>query len=172
MVISPDDARALQHLADIRCTYFGGKPTGAHAMVSARNSPAAINLNNSEPLGFKLFFYFTRNEYFSNEVLEKTYYYKPDTVNDTAQLKYEKAVGCSISWKEGKNLTAPGPNDQGGWKSFFAFFSPKILPSKAELLKLSNEEFLELLQEIEGDMQCGEDIRDEVCLFVNCPRVF
>ncbi|KAN0121286.1 hypothetical protein V8E52_003874, partial [Russula decolorans] len=147
MVISPYDTEALQHLTDIRCTYFGGNP---------------IAPPKSEPFGFKLFFHFSSNEYFSNDVLEKTYYSRPDQVNESGDLMYEKAVGCSISWKEGKDLTVPGADDQHGSESFFTFFSPRALPSKAELEKLNDEEFSEILDDVDGDFDCGEDIRDEI----------
>jgi nucleosome assembly protein 1-like 1 len=179
MVISPYDTEALQHLTDIRCTYFGGNPIAppksgsvSYANVAANNkarstdptvTSATSNLQfNQEPFGFKLFFHFSSNEYFSNDVLEKTYYSRPDQVNESGDLMYEKAVGCSISWKEGKDLTVPGADDQHGSESFFTFFSPRALPSKAELEKLNDEEFSEILDDVDGDFDCGEDIRDEI----------
>ena len=46
---------------------------------------------------FKLIFEFEENEYFTNQVIEKTYY-----VNK--ELLLEKIESTPINWKEGKNL--------------------------------------------------------------------
>ena len=47
---------------------------------------------------FVLKFYFSPNEYFTNEVLTKTFVMKSEEMPS-------KAIGTQINWKEGKNLT-------------------------------------------------------------------
>lgn len=60
--------------------------------------------------GFKLEFKFSENEYFSEEVLTKEYFYS-DKVDPFEPLQNEgliidRAVGCAITWKSPeKNLT-------------------------------------------------------------------
>lgn len=76
--ITDADEEALRHLVDIRMSYMD-KP------------------------GFKLEFEFAENDYFTDKVLSKTYYYQ-----DHAQggdFVYDHAEGSKINWKEGKDLT-------------------------------------------------------------------
>jgi nucleosome assembly protein 1-like 1 len=47
-------------------------------------------------------FEFDENDYFTNKVLTKTYYYQSSSFGD---LVYESSEGCQIDWKEGKDLT-------------------------------------------------------------------
>ncbi|KAM9576879.1 LOW QUALITY PROTEIN: nucleosome assembly protein 1-like 2 [Trichechus inunguis] len=62
-----------------------------------------------EPLTFTLEFRFEPNDYFTNEVLTKTYklkskldYYDPHPFRGSA---VEHCIGCKIDWNEGKNVT-------------------------------------------------------------------
>ena len=79
-IITDRDAGALKHLTDIRVTYTAPKP------------------------GFKLTFLFTPNEFFENDILEKTYYYQEE-VGYSGDFVYDHAVGTTIKWKEDKDLT-------------------------------------------------------------------
>ena len=79
-IITDRDASALKHLTDIRVAYTAPKP------------------------GFKLTFIFTPNEFFDNEVLEKTYYYQEE-VGYSGDFLYDRAIGTVINWKEDKDLT-------------------------------------------------------------------
>ena len=79
-IITDRDAAALKHLTDIRVTYTSPKP------------------------GFKLTFFFTPNEFFENEELEKTYYYQEE-VGYSGDFLYDRAIGTTIKWKEDKDLT-------------------------------------------------------------------
>lgn len=54
--------------------------------------------------GFKIKFYFTSNDYFEDLVLTKEYRYREE-LDVEGDYLYERAVGCSIRWKEDKNLT-------------------------------------------------------------------
>ena len=82
-LITERDAGALKHLTDITLEY----------------------LPSSDPKpGFKLLFRFSPNEYFENEVLEKTYVYQEE-VGYSGDFVYDRAIGCEIKWKEDKDLT-------------------------------------------------------------------
>lgn len=76
--ITEKDEEALKHLVDIRMSYMD-KP------------------------GFKLEFEFEENDYFTDKVLTKTYYYQEHVYG--GDFVYDHAEGCEIHWKEGKNLT-------------------------------------------------------------------
>ncbi|KAG9311196.1 NAP-domain-containing protein [Chiua virens] len=124
-LITDRDAGALKHLTDIRLSY----------------------LPSDEPKpGFKISFYFSPNEYFENEVLDKTYLYQEE-VGYSGDFVYDRAIGTEIKWKEDKDLTKEfeikkqrnkntnrtrlvrkaKPTD-----SFFNFFSPPIPPTEDE----------------------------------------
>jgi nucleosome assembly protein 1-like 1 len=79
-IITDRDAGALKHLTDIRVAYTAPKP------------------------GFKLTFFFTPNEFFENDILEKTYYYQEE-VGYSGDFVYDHAIGTTIKWKEDKDLT-------------------------------------------------------------------
>ncbi len=62
-------------------------------------------LPSSEPKpGFKLIFQFSSNEYFDNDVLEKTYVYREE-VGYSGDFVYDRAIGTDIKWKDEKDLT-------------------------------------------------------------------
>ena len=82
-IITDRDAEALKSLIDIRIEY----------------------LPSTEPKpGFKLLFKFGPNEFFENEVLEKTYLYQEE-VGYSGDFMYDRAIGTEIKWKEDKDLT-------------------------------------------------------------------
>lgn len=82
-LITDRDASALKHLIDLRIEY----------------------LPSSEPKpGFKLIFEFSPNEYFENDVLEKTYVYREE-VGYSGDFVYDRAIGADIKWKDEKDLT-------------------------------------------------------------------
>ncbi|KAM3927540.1 nucleosome assembly protein 1-like 1 isoform 2-T2 [Leptodactylus fuscus] len=105
-----------------------------------------------QPMSFTLEFHFEPNEFFTNEVLSKTYKMRsePDEADpfsfDGPEIM--GCTGCQIDWKKGKNVTLKTikkkqkhkgrgtvrtvtktvPND-----SFFNFFSPPEVPENGEL---------------------------------------
>lgn len=81
-LITDRDAAALKHLLDIRIAYVdtAGKP------------------------GFKLIFVFGPNEFFENDLLEKTYL-SQEEVGYSGDFVYDRAIGTEIKWKEEKDLT-------------------------------------------------------------------
>lgn len=122
-LITEQDESALKALTDIRMTYLPG-----------------------EESGFTLTFLFDDNEHFTNKQLTKTYYYQ-DGIGYTGDLVYDHAEGCTIEWKEDKDLTHKievkkqrnkNTNQTRTVKrsvpveSFFNFFSPPKPPKDGD----------------------------------------
>ena len=82
-IITDRDADALKSLTDIKIEYLP---------------------QTAEKPGFKLLFVFKPNEFFENEVLEKTYLYQEE-VGYSGDFIYDRAIGTEIKWKEDKDLT-------------------------------------------------------------------
>jgi nucleosome assembly protein 1-like 1 len=90
-MVEENDVPALQSLIDIQFSFLC--PTGPKP-------------------DFKLEFMFEANDFFTNNVLEKTYYYKdePDQFGD---FQSDRSVGTNIQWKNGRKLTKDKGNDDG-----------------------------------------------------------
>lgn len=151
-LITERDEEALRSLVDIRMSYLPGSQAG-----------------------FKLEFEFdaSRNDFFTNKSLTKTYYYQ-DEVGFSGDLVYDHAEGDKIEWKEDKDLTHKIETKKQRNKntnqtrtvkrsvpveSFFNFFSPPKPPKNGD-----NEEtdFDELDERLELDYQIGEDLKDRI----------
>ncbi len=78
-MITDRDELALKYLVDIRLEYLD-RP------------------------GFRLLFEFSENEFFTNKVITKTYFYQED-VGYGGDFIYDHAEGDAITWKPGKDLT-------------------------------------------------------------------
>lgn len=78
-IITDRDEAALKHLTDIRMEYL------------------------DEP-GFRLIFEFTTNEFFSNKVITKTYFYQNES-GYGGDFIYDHAEGDKIDWYPSKDLT-------------------------------------------------------------------
>ncbi|ORX50162.1 NAP-domain-containing protein [Hesseltinella vesiculosa] len=146
--ITERDEQVLQHLTDIRMQYMD-KP------------------------GFKIEFEFAPNDFFSNDILSKTYYYQEHAYG--GDFVYDRAEGCSVDWKEGKDLTIAvetkkqrhkGTNKTRVVKrtvpteSFFNFFSPPEFPDESE--ELDEEEAEGLDAKLEADYEVGEEFKDKI----------
>ncbi|EJC99087.1 NAP-domain-containing protein [Fomitiporia mediterranea MF3/22] len=156
-LITDRDAGALKNLRDVRLEYLDGE----------------------KELGFKLKFYFDPNEYFEDEVLEKTYFYKSE-IDYSGDFVYDRAVGTPIRWKEDKDLTKEFEVKKQRNKntnrvrlvrkahpveSFFNFFSPPSPPPEEEIDEDDEDAFdarAEIESRLELDYQIGEDIRDRI----------
>lgn len=128
------------------------------------------------PMGFTLHFYFAPNDYFSNTVLTKEYEMKCEPSEDDP-FSFEgpeifKCKGCTINWKEGKNLTVKTVKKKQKHKSkgnvrtitkqvkndsFFNFFDPPPIPDdpNADI----DPETQDLLT---ADFEIGHYIRDRI----------
>ena len=78
-LITDRDEMALKFLTDIRMEYLD-RP------------------------GFRLIFEFAENEYFTNKIITKTYYYQEES-GYGGDFIYDHADGDKIDWKAGKDLT-------------------------------------------------------------------
>ncbi len=78
-MITDRDEAALKHLTDVRMEYLD-KP------------------------GFRLMFEFAENEFFTNKVITKTYFYQNES-GYGGDFIYDHAEGDKIDWKAGKDLT-------------------------------------------------------------------
>ncbi|KAI9215876.1 nucleosome assembly protein, partial [Blastocladiella britannica] len=155
-LIEKEDLEALSSLKDIKVRYLDGNP------------------------GFALDFVFGTNDYFSNEVLSKTYFLSPsdDPTND--QFVLDKIEGTVIEWKEGKNLAVKTETRKQRHKdtnktrivkrevpsdTFFNLFKSRSMPAHDDD---DDEEDVddEHLDELEGAMEMeytlGEEIKDMI----------
>lgn len=89
-MITERDAEALKHLVDVRLEYL--------------NESENKDTKTLGKPGFKILFEFTKNDFFDNEVLEKTYLYQEE-VGYSGDFVYDRALGTDIKWKEDKDLT-------------------------------------------------------------------
>jgi len=154
-LITERDEGALKHLTDIRLEY----------LEAPKN-------------GFKLLFYFSPNEYFEDKVLTKEYVYQ-DEIGYGGDFVYDRANGCTIQWKEDKDLTKEVEIKKQRNKntnrtrlvrrthptaSFFNFFSPPDPPSQdaIESGEIDGEELEELEERLELDYQIGEDLKERI----------
>lgn len=170
-LITERDEDALRSLLDVRMSYLPGSQAG-----------------------FKLEFQFdpTKNEYFTNEILTKTYFYQ-DEVGFSGDLVYDHAEGDSIQWKEDKDLTHKIETKKQRNKntnqtrtvkrsvpveSFFNFFTPPKPPKNDDnddtdfdecvaihVCRKRSEQFFfpsRLDERLELDYQIGEDLKDRI----------
>lgn len=168
-LITDRDAAALRHLTDIRLAYF----------------------TEGEQPGFRLSFHFTQNEFFEDEVLEKTYFYKPE-IDYSGDFVYDRARGTEIRWKEEKDLTKEfevkkqrnKSTCKSIWihtltnlaadtnrvrlvrkahpaESFFNFFNPPEPPAEDDE-EIDEDAIEDLEGRLELDYQIGEDIKERI----------
>lgn len=123
--------------------------------------------------GFTLEFHFAENEYFTNTLLTKTYH-----LVDEDEVVLDKAEGCEVNWKSGKNLTVElkkkkvkGRGGKGSRQvtkeepcdSFFNFFKPPQIPDGMDDEEDDEDELGETLEEkVEQDYEVGCAIKDQI----------
>lgn len=97
-MITDRDEEALKHLIDVRMEYLD-RP------------------------GFRLIFEFSENEFFTNKILTKTYFYQEES-GYGGDFIYDHAEGDKIDWKADKDLTVRVESKKQRNKSEFSpFFS-------------------------------------------------
>lgn len=145
-MITDRDEGALKSLIDVRMEYLD-KP------------------------GFRLIFEFADNEYFTNKIITKTYFYQNES-GYGGDFIYDHAEGSKIEWKAGQDLTVRIEQKKQRNKntkqtrivkktvpteSFFNFFSPPKAPID------DNEDAASDIEErLELDYQLGEDIKEKL----------
>lgn len=138
-MISERDAKALQHLIDIRCSY---------------HTP------DSDPdPGFQLSFHFRSNEFFQNTVLTKDYFFKRGIIY-AGSFIYDHATGMDIGWRSDAMDLTKDPETGNPAKSFFNFFKPPFLFDSAAG-EINDKDFKELADKVDDDLAAGEAIKDD-----------
>lgn len=150
-LIEPNDVPVLEHLEDIKMAI------------------------TKEPMGFKLFFHFSPNDYFTNDCLTKTYEMRVE-VDPKDPFAFEgteiyKTEGCTIDWKPGKDLTKKEVKKKQKHKTsgairvttkvekcptFFDFFNPPIVPEGEE------EEDSEIQDRITLDFELASFLKERI----------
>jgi len=151
-------------------------------MVETYDEPIIKHLTDiqvemtNQPMGFKLLFHFSPNEYFSNPVLVKSYEMRCD-LDAEDPFSFEgpeivKCTGCEIDWQKGKNVTVKTIRKKQKHKqrgsirtvsktieaqSFFNFFSPPQV-SDEPLAEMDEETQMRLT----NDFEVGQYIRERI----------
>lgn len=136
-----------------------------------------IRMEHLDKPGFKLIFEFSKNDFFSNETLEKTYYYQEE-LGYTGEFIYDHAEGCEINWtspeqnvtikierrkqrnkhtKQTRTIEKLTPTE-----SFFNFFDPPTPPKIEEAAGEEDEEEDEEDGELEARLQLDYHIAEEI----------
>ncbi|KAL9102943.1 MAG: hypothetical protein Q9163_001969 [Psora crenata] len=145
-LITDQDEPVLKHLTDIRMEYL-------------------------ERPGFRLIFEFKDNEFFTNKIITKTYFYQEES-SYGGEFIYDHAEGDKIDWKAGKDLTVRVESKKQRNKntkqtrvirktvptdSFFNFFNPPKAPEGEE-----DDATSDIEERLELDYQLGEDIKEKL----------
>jgi len=147
--ITERDEGALKHLTDLRMEYL-------------------------ERPGFKLIFEFAENEFFTNKLITKSYYYQEEN-GYGGDFIYDHAEGDKIDWRAGKDLTVRIESKKQRNKntkqtrvvkrtvpteSFFNFFTPPKALGEDDDDDM--EESSDIEERLELDYQLGEDIKEKL----------
>ncbi|KAF6772365.1 hypothetical protein AHF37_08164 [Paragonimus kellicotti] len=143
-MIQEHDVKILKHLTDVEC-----------------------KLHSDEP-GFTLEFHFSQNEFFTNKVLTKRYFFNYD-ISPDEPFEYEgpeivstkglvspvilTCCSCVINWNPGKNVTVKRTITKNVQEdSFFNFFDPPALKDLDDDTQML----------LEADFKLGQFIRDSI----------
>ncbi|KAF8898000.1 hypothetical protein CPB84DRAFT_1847916 [Gymnopilus junonius] len=140
-LITDRDAQALKHLKDVRLQYL-------------KEGDAATDKETKGKPGFKIIFEFEKNDFFDNELLEKTYLYQEE-VGYSGDFVYDRAIGTVIQWKEDKDLT----------KEFEIKKQRNKNTNRTQGIEngdYDEEELEELEEKLEEDYQIGEDLKEKI----------
>jgi nucleosome assembly protein 1-like 1 len=151
-------------------------------MVQEADEPVLQKLSDitvtfsEKPMGFTLHFYFAPNDYFTNTVLTKEYEMKCEP-SEEDPFSFEgpeifKCKGCTVNWKQGKNLTVKTVKKKQKHKSkgnvrtitkqvkndsFFNFFAPPPIPDDPDADVDPDTQDL-----LTADFEIGHYIRDRI----------
>lgn len=140
-----------------------------------------VKLHEGNGYGFDLLFTFEKNDYFSNELLKKSFVM-------TRQNVIEKCEGTEIQWKEGKDPTKKKIKKKSKKKgktttvtktvdceSFFNFFKTVVMPDEKELEsgkapakggdddeKDPEEEEKDVGELMDADFDIGNEFKDQL----------
>ncbi|KAL2036971.1 hypothetical protein N7G274_010256 [Stereocaulon virgatum] len=145
-------------------------------LITDRDEPALkfltdIRMEYLERPGFRLIFEFADNDFFSNKIITKTYFYQEES-GYGGEFIYDHAEGDKIDWKPSKDLTVRVESKKQRNKntkqtrvvkktvpteSFFNFFDPPKAPEADDDDAASDVE-----ERLELDYQLGEDIKEKL----------
>lgn len=103
-----EDDTPLKGIPEFWLTAMKNQPTLADMITdedeTALRALADIRMEYLEKPGFKLVFQFAENEYFTNPIISKSYFYQEES-GYGGDFIYDHAEGDKIDWKSGKDLT-------------------------------------------------------------------
>ncbi|EPB72536.1 nucleosome assembly protein [Ancylostoma ceylanicum] len=124
----------IKKIPNFWCTAFLNHPQ-LSSIIDESEEQALAHLSNIEvdefddiKSGFRLRFFFTPNEFFENEKIEKEY-----NLGDTPST-----TGTTIRWKEGKNLGKKG--DSSSPLSFFEWLSENVDPAHDDIAEVIKDD--------------------------------
>lgn len=141
-----------------------------------------IRMEYLDTPGFELIFEFNENEFFSNQVLTKTYHYQAE-LGYSGDFVYDHADGSEINWKSKENNVTINIERRKQrnkttkqtrtiekltpTESFFNFFDPPKAPqadedNEDEEDDEEEDEDADLEERLELDYQLGEEIKDRL----------
>ncbi|KAL9602616.1 MAG: hypothetical protein Q9219_001760 [cf. Caloplaca sp. 3 TL-2023] len=130
-----------------------------------------IRMEYLEKPGFRLIFEFAGNDFFTNKIITKTYYYQEES-GYGGDFIYDHAEGDKINWRSDRDLTVRVESKKQRNKntkqtrvvkktvpteSFFNFFDPPRAPNEGDEDGASDVE-----ERLELDYQLGEDIKEKL----------
>ncbi|XP_055324742.1 nucleosome assembly protein 1-like 1-A [Sitodiplosis mosellana] len=120
-----------------------------------------VSLVNEPDMSFTLEFEFAPNPFFENSVLAKQYFLSCDTNDEFYGFSIIRAIGCSIEWKDGANIT------EKELESFFMFFNPPELSESPDTnsLEFDSNIFFELQQDFEIGLFIKEKLIPNAVLY-------
>ncbi|KHJ87207.1 nucleosome assembly protein [Oesophagostomum dentatum] len=124
----------IKKIPNFWCTAFLNHPQ-LSSIIDESEEQALAHLTNIEvdefddiKSGFRLRFFFSQNEFFENEKIEKEY-----NLGDTPST-----TGTTIRWKEGKNLGKKG--DSSSPLSFFEWLSENVDPAHDDIAEVIKDD--------------------------------
>lgn len=163
------DVDVLRYLVDVTAETLQPVPKAKKEAGTAAAGEGEEEEDEDEEAtgGFRIRMVFSENPYFTNTVLEKTYY-----MLEGRDAVLERSQGTEIDWKAGKNVTMklmkkkpkkgakPDAKPQTKMEpvdSFFNFFNPPQVPDEDTELDPDEVEMLEAA--IEADYDIGDTIK-------------
>ncbi|OEH79391.1 nucleosome assembly [Cyclospora cayetanensis] len=156
----------LERDSRIRATLKDGDRA---ALLYCQDIRAEKRLRREE--GFKLFFFFSENPFFSNQVLSKEFLMRPEGDD----LVVSKTIGTDIQWKEGMDLTKSIRISKqrnirtkevrvlqtiSEEKSFFRFFDFTEVPSPKAMKIMGEDDTRELFKRLSAEYDIAMILRD------------
>lgn len=120
-----------------------------------------VDLLNEPNMSFTLEFQFAPNPFFENTILTKQYILSCDTNDEFYGFSIIKAIGCTINWKDGMNIT------EKELETFFTFFNPPQLSDDpdAKSIEIESNIFFELQQDFEIGLFIKEKLIPNAVLY-------